>query len=169
MNWIDGVHTFPKYIKIFLLFFVLTLTLGYSAGFKFIVRTTNLNPTGIEENYIGNEDNEGADTLKFRKSEGEIIASIHTHMLSFSLIFFATGCILLTIPFNRTLKKILLIEPFISVIITFGGLWVLWLGYSWTKYFVMVSGILITATFIAQVFFIINGLLGKPTKYINQM
>ncbi|MDH5367574.1 MAG: hypothetical protein OEW67_11335 [Cyclobacteriaceae bacterium] len=161
MKWIDGIHAFPKHIKQFILFFVLALSFGYFTGFKFIVRTTNLNPSGLEENYVGNEENEEAEILKFKKAEGELITTIHTHILSFSLIFFALGFVLLSVPMSLSFKKFLLIEPFISIVVTFGGVWLLWLGYSWLKYIVMISGMLITLTFVLQVAMIIRGVASK--------
>lgn len=161
MKWIDGIDTFPKHIKQFLLFFVLALSFGYFSGFKFIMKTTDLTPSGLEENYIGNEENEEAGIMKFKKAEGELITTIHTHILSFSLIFFALGSILLTVPMSLSFKKVLLIEPFISIIVTFGGVWLLWLGYVWLKYIVMISGMLITATFILQVLMIVRSIVRR--------
>jgi len=154
MQIIDGIHNFPKHARLFILFFIISLSFGYFAGFKFIIRTTNLNPAGVEENYNGNENDENAEIMKFKKSEGEIITTIHTHILSFSLIFFCTGLILLTVPMNSSVKNFLLIEPFISTILTFGGIWFLWKEILWFKYIVMISGTLITLSFIAQVFLI---------------
>ena len=161
MNWIDSISTFPNYLKQFLLAFLLALSFGYFFGFKFIVRTTSLTPIGVEENYNGNEEDENAEVMKFKKAENELITTIHTHVLSFSLIFFATGCILLSVPLPSGIKKILLIEPFVSIVVTFGGIWLLWLGYSWMKYIVMLSGMMITVTFVAQMVTIVRALLMK--------
>ena len=167
MKWIDGIDTFPSYVKQFLLAFVNALSFGYFAGFKFLMGSTSLTPIGIEENYNGNENNETAELMKFKKAEAELITTIHTHILSFSLIFFCTGLVLLSIPISLTIKKLLLIEPFISVVITFGGIWLLWLGYSWFKYVIMISGMLITTTFIVQVLFILHGIL-KRRKIVKE-
>jgi len=34
-----------------------------------------------------------------------------------------------------------MIEPNVSLVVTF-GLWLLWLGHTWVKYVIMISGIL---------------------------
>jgi hypothetical protein len=144
---LDSIETFPGYLRKSIFFFILTLTFGYFSGFKFIAHTTDLNAQGIEENYNGNEHDENAEVLRFKRSEGEILTTIHAHVLSFSLIFFCLGALLVTVPINTTLKHVLMVEPFISIILTFGGIWLLWLGYDWVKYIVMISGILITISF----------------------
>ena len=119
MNFIDNIHAFPRIAKQFILLFVLTLSVGYFTGFKFIKRTTELSPVGIEQNYNGNESDESASKMIFKKSEGEILTTVHTHILSFSLIFFCLGLVLLTVPMNAKLKSFLIIEPFVSIILTF--------------------------------------------------
>ncbi|HNP18536.1 MAG TPA: hypothetical protein PKL31_08895 [Fulvivirga sp.] len=144
---LDCIESFPNYLRKSIFFFILALTFGYFSGFKFIVHTTDLNAQGISENYTGNEYDESANVLKFKRSEGEMLTTIHTHVLSFSLIFFCLGALLVTVPINIKLKYFLMVEPFVSTILTFGGIWLLWLGYDWVKYIVMVSGILITLSF----------------------
>lgn len=163
MEFINGIHTFPISAKRFILFFVLALSFGYFSGFKFIARTTNLNPLGIEQNYNGNEEDEEAEKMKFKKPEAEILTTIHTHALSFSLIFFCLGVVLVTIPMNMRLKNFLLVEPFISIVITFGGIWLLWLDYTWMKYIVMISGILITVSFAVSVGIILKAVIMDPS------
>ncbi|MEC3965073.1 hypothetical protein [Flagellimonas halotolerans] len=40
---------------------------------------------------MGKEDSEGAEVMKFKKGEGEMLTVIHTHVLSISSIFFLLG------------------------------------------------------------------------------
>jgi hypothetical protein len=148
-------------------FFVLSMTVGYFTGFNFIYDTTKLEPKGIEENYNGNEEDEEAETMMFKKPEKEILTTIHTHILSFTLIFIAMGTTLLAVQMPQKIKSILLLEPFISIIVTFGGIWFLWKGIIWMKYFVMISGMLITLSFVLMVFFIFKATLTKSDKVIS--
>jgi hypothetical protein len=148
-------------------FFVLSMTVGYFTGFNFIYNTTKLEPKGIEENYNGNEEDEEAETMMFKKPEKEILTTIHTHILSFTLIFIAMGTTLLAVQMPQKIKSILLLEPFISIIVTFGGIWFLWKGIIWMKYFVMISGMLITLSFVLMVFFIFKATLTKSDKVIS--
>ncbi|MDG2074681.1 MAG: hypothetical protein P8J28_08950, partial [Polaribacter sp.] len=62
---------------------------------------------------------------------------------------------------NIRLKLFLAIEPFVSILLTFGGIYFMWLGISWMKYVIMISGILMTVTFSVSIFFIFKGLLIK--------
>jgi len=46
------------------------------------------------------------------------------------------------------LKIFLTIEPFVSVLLIFGGIYMLWLGYSFFSYVVIFSGILMTLSYV---------------------
>jgi hypothetical protein len=61
-------------------------------------------------------------------------------------------------------KKLLSIEPFVSILVTFGGIYLIWMGFTWISYIVVVSGILMTLSYIAAVIFIFNDLLKKPSS-----
>jgi hypothetical protein len=141
------IHTFPKEIKLFIGVFIIVLSVGYFTGLLFVNETSSTYPNGIEENYLGNEDDENAEIMKFKKGEREMLTIIHTHILSMSFIFFLLGGILAVTSIHKKLKLFLMIEPFLSIILTFGGIYFLWIGVSWMKYVVICSGILMTITF----------------------
>jgi len=164
LSYLNNIQNFPSYVKRMIFFFTLSMTVGHFTGFNFIYRTTELKPQGIEENYNGNEEDENAEVMLFKKPENEILTTIHTHILSFSLIFIALCGVLLAVPMPQKLKSFLLIEPFVSTILTFGGIWFLWKGFIWVKYIVMLSGILLTLSFVLIVFFIFKGLLKSPSE-----
>jgi len=44
-------------------------------------------------------------------------------------------------------KAFLMIEPFFSILITFGGIYFMWMGVIWLKYIVMLSGVLMTLAY----------------------
>ncbi|PWI30136.1 hypothetical protein DI383_06625 [Flavobacteriaceae bacterium LYZ1037] len=152
------IYTFPKEIKLLIAAFIIVLSVGFFTGLLFVGETSSTNPHGIEEQYLGNENNESATVMKFKKSEKEMLTLVHNHILSMSIIFFLVGIILSTTRLNKTLKLFLIIEPFLSVILTFGGLYLLWAGFYWTKYIVMFSGILMTLTFSLSVLIILKQL-----------
>jgi hypothetical protein len=141
------IHTFPKEIKLFIGVFIIVLSVGYFTGLLFVSETSTADPNGIEENYLGNEDDENAEVMKFKKGKREMLTIIHTHILSMSFIFFLLGGILAVTSIHKKLKLFLMIEPFLSIILTFGGIYFLWIGVSWMKYVVIFSGILMTITF----------------------
>lgn len=145
----DGlIHTFPKHIKLFIAAFVLVLSVGYFTGLLFVNETDSNNPDGMEVNYLGNEDNEDAEVMVFKKGEREMLTMLHTHVLSISFIFFLLGALVAITSLPKKLKSFLMIEPFVSIILTFGGIYFLWQGITWMKYIVMISGILMTLVFV---------------------
>ena len=185
MDFTTKLRDLPKYVRISILAFLITLSFGYFTGLMFVEDTTEFNTDGIELNYNGNEkmysvnefendeeisineweEEELTEPLKFKKSEKEIITIIHTHVLSFSLIFFALGTLLCFSKYSIRLKKLLIIEPFVSIILTFGGIWLLWKEISWMKYIVMISGILLTITYVIITILIIYELFRKNNTY----
>ena len=156
-----SIHHFPKEIKLLILAFICTLSIGFYGGITFVNDTTDASTKGIEERYLGNEADETATTMKFKKSPGEIKTLVHNHILSLSVIFFLLSLILSTTSINRKLKMFLMIEPFLSIVLTFGGIYFMWTGIPWMKYVIMISGIFMTGTFIASTFLIIKSILLK--------
>ena len=143
------IHSFPKELKLLIGVFIIVLSIGFFTGLLFVGKTSSANPNGIEEQYLGNESDENATVMKFKKSDQEMLTLVHNHVLSMSIIFFLVGAILSVTQLNRKLKLFLMIEPFLSVLLTFGGIYLLWKGMLWMKYLVMFSGTLMTLTFTA--------------------
>lgn len=158
----DGLlGTLPKEIKIFIACFVIVLSIGFFTGLLFVSQTDSTNPAGMEENYLGNEEDEDAPLMKFKKSEREMLTIVHTHILSMSLIFFLLGGLVWITKASKKLKLFLTIEPFFSVVLTFGGLYLLWSGLLWMKYIVIFSGILMAATFAVSALLVLYQSLTK--------
>ena len=166
----------PQFAKLSLTGFVIALGFGYITGLMYVDDTTALSLNGLEENYNGNslanepiddtiidwEDSlEMSEPMKFKKSKQELITIIHTHVISFALIFLSLSVLLYFTSTPLIIKKFLLIEPFISIVLTFGGIWLLWLGIDWFKYIIMISGSFLTISFISLCFFILLELTKK--------
>jgi len=146
-----------------LIAFVITLSFGYATGMYYLTLTSGTQTQTIEENYLGNEADESAEVMKFKKSEKEVISIIHSHVISFSLIFLSIGSLLLLTSYPTPLKSILVIEPFISIILTFGGIWLLWKGVAWMKYVIIISGTLMNLAYGFMVTLVLIALL-KPRR-----
>jgi len=149
------IYKLPKEIKLIIAVFTIVLSIGFYTGLLFVNETSSVSPEGIEENYLGNENDEDAQVMKFKKPDKEMLSIVHSHILSMSLIFFLLGLILSITNISRPLKLFLMIEPFFSVVLTFGGIYALWKGILWMKYIVMFSGILMTASFTIAVLIIL--------------
>jgi hypothetical protein len=153
------IQTLPREFKILIATFVIVLSIGFYTGLLFVSETSSANPNGIEEQYLGNETDEEATIMKFKKSDKEMLTLVHNHILSMSIIFFLIGLILSITQLNKKLKLFLMIEPFVSVIVTFGGIYLLWKGLLFMKYIVVFSGLLMTLTYTVSVFIILKQLL----------
>jgi hypothetical protein len=159
---LDGLLlTLPKELKLLIAAFVIVLSVGFYTGLLFVSETSSASPNGIEEQYLGNEDDDGVMVMKFKKSEQEMLTLVHSHVLSMSLIFFLMGLILSITRLNRSFKLFLILEPFVSVILTFGGIYFLWTGMLWMKYVVMFSGTLMALSFTFSVILILFQLTKK--------
>ena len=156
--------TLPKEVKYFLATFIVVLSVGYFTGLLFVNQPETTHPSGIEENYLGNEDDLDTDVMKFKKGEREMLTIIHTHILSMSFIFFLLGAIMLFTKLPTAFKMFLIIEPFFSVLLTFGGIYFMWIGVTWMKYIVMISGVLMTLIFTTSVLIAMYQLLIKKYK-----
>ncbi|MFH4964355.1 hypothetical protein V8G69_05065 [Gaetbulibacter sp. M235] len=155
------IYSLPKEIKILIGVFIIVLSIGFFSGLLFVGETSSANPNGIEEQYLGNEHDEDAEVMKFKKSEQEMLSLVHSHVLSMSIIFFILALIVSITNIKKQLKTFLMVEPLVSVILTFGGLYFLWTGLIWMKYIVMFSGTLMTLSFILSVVIILKQLLQK--------
>jgi len=152
------ISQFPTEIKGLIFAFIICLSIGFYAGIRFVNDTSNSNPNGIEERYLGNESDENATVMKFKKSRGEVMTMVHNHILSLSVIFFLLGGLVATTGINMKLISFLMIEPFVSILCTFGGIYFMWNGVLWMKYVIMISGLLMTLTFMISTVLILLGL-----------
>ena len=155
------ILTLPKEIKLLIGTFLIVLGIGFYTGLLFVSETSSVNPNGIEEQYLGNEADEEAAIMKFKKSEKEMLSIVHSHMLSMAIIFFLLGLILSITKLNKKAKLFLMIEPFLSIVLTFGGLYFLWKGMLWMKFVVLFSGTLMTLTFTLSMAIILFQLFQK--------
>lgn len=145
----------------FIAAFVIVLSVGYFTGLMFVNQTESSSPSGMEVNYLGNEENEEAEVMVFKKGEREMLTILHTHVLSISFIFFLLGGLVSITSLPTKLKSFLMVEPFISIILTFGGIYFLWKGITWVKYIVMISGIVMTIVFVVSAIAVLLQLLKK--------
>ncbi len=164
MEFQGSLSTFSKEIKLFIGAFVIILSVGFYTGLLFVSQTSTTGPDGLVENYLGNEEDEAAEIMKFKKSEREMLTIVHTHILSMSFIFFLLGVLVWLTKLSKKLKLFLTVEPFLSVLLTFGGIYFLWSGVLWMKYVVIFSGFLMTLTFTISTILVFHQLALKPDK-----
>lgn len=156
MQNLSQISQFSKEIRLLITAFVITLNIGFFTGLNFVNETSTFQADGIETNYLGNENVENAEVMQFKKPKRDILTVVHNHILSMSIIFMLLGGLLSFTTINKKLKRVLILEPFVSIILTFGGIYVLWTGILWFKYVIMVSGIALTISLLLSSFFILK-------------
>ena len=153
---IPNIDTWSYPLRVMTACFLVVLSVGFFTGIRFVGETDSTTPDGIIEHYNGNEQDEDVMVMKFKKSAQEMLTIVHTHILSMSMLFFLTGFLLAQTPINERLKLFLIIEPFASILLTFGGLYLIWFGVEWFRYVVIFSGIAMTLAYSAAVFIILK-------------
>ena len=153
---IPNIDTWSYPLRVMTACFLVVLSVGFFTGIRFVGETDSTTPDGIIEHYNGNEQDEDVMVMKFKKSAQEMLTIVHTHILSMSMLFFLTGFLLAQTPINERLKLFLIIEPFASILLTFGGLYLIWFGVDWFRYVVIFSGIAMTLAYSAAVFIILK-------------
>ncbi|MDA7794616.1 hypothetical protein N8962_02800 [Flavobacteriales bacterium] len=158
------LHQLPKPLRLSLAVFILALSFGYFSGLDMLKHTTDFKAEGIQENVLGNEFDEEADELHFKMSERELHGIIHSHVITLSMLFLILSLMVFFTTLPPFFKTFLMIEPTLSLIVTFGGLWLMWLGITWVKYVIMVSGILMHLSIVCMVLVLLKDLLLKKTS-----
>lgn len=159
MNLENYLSSISRPLKRLILLFIITLSIGFYTGINFVHFTTAGVPSGIAENYLGNEDNEDAEVMKFKKSKHQMLNIIHTHFLSMSLIFFVVGLLVYGCDIPTKFKSFLMVEPLLSVFATFGSIYFLWQGITWMTYITIISGTLMVVSYTLSVILIIRAVI----------
>ena len=128
----------PKEVRYLIAMFLLCLVSGTTVGMLYLTSTTHLQYKGVAERYAGSEtvllpeeksiliEELDIDVQHYPKSYNEMLLTTHNHLLSMSVFFFLNAFIFNMSSFARGwLKNFLMIEPLLSLLVTFvdyGGL-----------------------------------------------
>ena len=167
------LHQLESSLKKFLSVFVIVLSIGVLMGLIYLSQTTKYSPKKAIERFNGSQVNTKDDILDipetYPKPISEMLITTHNHIIGFSLLFFAIGLIFyFNSVINGFWKLFLIIEPLVSIIVTFGSIW----GMRYiSKYFVYLAAL--SSTFLYLSFFtmaliILYELLFKKEKEIDE-
>jgi len=137
-------------LKLMVLFFTLVLTFGFITGLIYLSTTSGIKPDTVLERYNGSNDVYGVDEDDdfdipdhFPKPVADLLVTTHGHVIQFALIYFLIGGLFF---FNSRirgwLRTFLILEPFVSTLVTFAGLWIMRFLSPEFVYLVMLSSIL---------------------------
>lgn len=165
METIPNLQRWPQPIKKLVFTFVLIAFVGVVVGGVMIEVTTHLTPQGVVHQYKGMKQSEmgKAKEMKFPKSAKEMLITTHNHILGLSSLFLIVGFLYLSaVDETGWLQVSIAVEPLISLVVTFGGLWIV--RYLWSPfvYVVILSGMLMIATFAWMCLVVMKTCLTKP-------
>jgi hypothetical protein len=144
-----------KDLRIFLTVFLLVLSIGVSLGLVFLFHTTSFDKTvttnKLVESQVQLEDDFGINESK-SKSSGELLMTTHNHILGFTFIFFFVGTIFyFNSVINGVWKMFFLIEPLVSILLSFGSMWAVRFWGTGFIYLTIISAIIMYISYFIMV------------------
>ena len=140
-----NLQTLDKNLKKILIYYLITLGVGFSLGVLYVYLNSEFSASGMIEQYLGNNDEWEP---KLPKTLQDLVSHTHEHITMFSIIFLSLGLIFL---YNNTIKgfwkRFLMLEPFVSIIITFGGFFMIRYVTTSFSYIIMISSLLMYICF----------------------
>ena len=137
-------------LKKLLIYYLFTIGIGFSLGVLYVYLNSEFSNTGMVEQYVGNNDEWEP---KLPKTLKDLVSHTHEHITMFSIIFLSLGLIF---SHNSVIKgfwkSFLILEPFISIIITFGGFFIIRYITIKFSYVIMISSLLMYICFYIMLF-----------------
>ena len=184
------LRNLPREAQLFAAMIMLVLGVGYAHALAYVYQTTRIVPKGIEQRYRGTESvadtaissstalpssEAEEDTtqiaptattitgeIEYPKSLAEMLNIIHTHILTMTFIFALSGFItLMTDSLSAKIRKFIVIEPFIGILVTFAGLWLMRYVHPAFSWLVSLSGTVMALAFAGQCLALIKELRFK--------
>ncbi len=120
------IYELPQPIKRALMAFLLLQLSGVLFGVGTLFMTTELTMSGTSTHYRGDPPSSDDFEIQdhFEKPLSELLLTTHNHLLGFSFIFaLLVPVFYFSSIITGSLKAFLMVEPFISVLLTFLSIW----------------------------------------------
>ena len=121
------LYKLERTMRHFLAVFIFLLMIATLLGLAYVYQTTQFNKTGVTERYNVSVIEPGDDfeiPVNYPKPLSELLLNTHNHLFGFAFIFLSLGFIFY---FNSLIsgfwKYFLMVEPFVSALLTFSGIW----------------------------------------------
>ena len=139
-------------LKALLSAFLITLLIGIFFGLGYLYLNTSIETTGIVEQYNGSEAEINDIPNKFPKPLENMVLTAHNHINTFAIISLLIGLIFYFSSIIKTkLKLFLIIEPFVSTILTFLSLFLMRYVSDIYVYIVILSGIAMYLSWVTMI------------------
>lgn len=159
------IYQLPVQLKKMIAALLLSLTFGVLIGLGFLYYTTSYSTKGAIERYNGSQVSEEFGIAEnYPKPISEIFITTHNHIIAFTLIFtVVTFIFYFSSILDNSWKTFLLVEPFISIIISFGSLWLMRFVNPDFVYLMAASSTLIYLSYFIMVSLILYEIFFKKT------
>ena len=138
-----SLKTLDKSLKKLLTVYLIVVAIGISIGIAYLGSETDVSKKGIVEQYNGSTSADEIDIPdKYPKGIKEMFLTTHNHILGLAPLLLSLGLIIYFSTINRKLKMFLLYEPLISLIVTFGSIWLVRFIHPDFVYLTILSAIL---------------------------
>ena len=145
-----NLQTLDSSLKKLLIYYLITLGIGFSLGVLYVYLNSEFSSSGMIEQYVGNNDEWEP---KLPKTLQDLVSHTHEHITMFAIIFLSLALIF---AYNNTIKgfwkRFLMLEPFVSIIITFGGFFVIRYITTNFSYIIMISSSIMYICFYIMLF-----------------
>ena len=153
-------------VKMLILAFSICLVVGVTIGLIYVYETESTSAAGTIEHYRGSDVTGDFDIPeKYPKTFEGMLLITHNHVIAFAIIFLILG---LLWAMNSIVvgwwKLFFLVEPFVSVLITFLSLWGIRYVSDSFSYISMVFGILTYTSFYLMAWIILLDLLNRQKR-----
>jgi hypothetical protein len=156
------LRSLPPHLRLPIVAFVFVGLVGYAAGLAFVSYNTGMRPGGISDHYHGNEQE-----LKFGKSAAEMLNIVHSHLLGMGVLFFAVAVLYAVSDASARWKTFWATETILSLLSTFGSLWLLAIGQRWAVWIIYPSSILMVIGYLLMSIVVIWNCL-TPARPLTQ-
>ena len=164
------IPLWPRELRLLTGIFMFCLISGVSVGIIYLAETTHLTPRGTVEHYVGStEKSKGNISIdipeNYPKLFEEMLLTTHNHILSMAVFFFLSGGLFYFSSFSSgKLKSAIMVEPLVSVALTFGGLWGVRYIDSSFVYLVIPSAAMMYMSFYFSTFYVLRDCLRSPNQ-----
>ena len=153
-------------VKMLILAFSICLVVGVTIGLVYVYATESTTAAGTVEHYRGSDVADDFDIPeKYPKTFEGMLLITHTHVIAFAIIFLILG---LLWAMNSIVvgwwKLFFLVEPFVSVLITFLSLWGIRYISDSFSYMSVVFGVLTYASFYFMALIVMLEILNRQKR-----
>lgn len=121
------LHTWPKPWRSLIAVFTSTVFIGFLSAVTFLEILTHLSPGGVVSEYNGTPQAQmdTAAEMQFPKSVHDMLITTHNHVLGLSALFFILGFFYLQTGESSAWRTSIASEPLLSLLVTFGSIWLM--------------------------------------------